>query len=189
MGFMYWQLLKECGRGEESHEDLQGAQEMVQFQLRHGNDLLAMDSLRDCDVRCKVLRLIYFLVSYNITTYESGYCMSYITIVIVIHVMPFLLGEPQGTRAVAKARRVCGLGRQQSKEVCKACVLVWRFDTLQQSQKRPGEKGKLGKSVYFFLYCTNGLFVDIEKELLICDACLIHCILFVSDIGHIPVQA
>lgn len=24
---------------------------MVKFQLRHGNDLLAMDSLRDCDVR------------------------------------------------------------------------------------------------------------------------------------------
>ncbi|KAK4296919.1 hypothetical protein Pmani_030628 [Petrolisthes manimaculis] len=47
------QLLKECGRGEESHEELQGAQEMVQFQLRHGNDLLAMDSLRDCDVNLK----------------------------------------------------------------------------------------------------------------------------------------
>lgn len=45
------QLLKECSRGEENYDDLQGAQEMVQFQLRHGNDLLAMDSLRDCDVR------------------------------------------------------------------------------------------------------------------------------------------
>ncbi|XP_042241133.1 uncharacterized protein LOC121878785 [Homarus americanus] len=47
------QLLKECGRGEENYDDLQGAQEMVQFQLRHGNDLLAMDSLRDCDVNLK----------------------------------------------------------------------------------------------------------------------------------------
>ncbi|KAK8723997.1 hypothetical protein OTU49_011388 [Cherax quadricarinatus] len=47
------QLLKECGRGEENYDDLLGAQEMVQFQLRHGNDLLAMDSLRDCDVNLK----------------------------------------------------------------------------------------------------------------------------------------
>lgn len=29
----------------------QAAEQMVKFQLRHGNDLLAMDSLRDCDVR------------------------------------------------------------------------------------------------------------------------------------------
>ncbi|XP_071552585.1 uncharacterized protein [Panulirus ornatus] len=47
------QLLKECSRGEENYDDLLGAQEMVQFQLRHGNDLLAMDSLRDCDVNLK----------------------------------------------------------------------------------------------------------------------------------------
>ncbi|XP_069194522.1 uncharacterized protein [Procambarus clarkii] len=47
------QLLKECGRGEENYDEIQGAQEMVQFQLRHGNDLLAMDSLRDCDVNLK----------------------------------------------------------------------------------------------------------------------------------------
>lgn len=48
------QLLKECSRGEENYDDLQGAQEMVQFQLRHGNDLLAMDSLRDCDVSANI---------------------------------------------------------------------------------------------------------------------------------------
>lgn len=29
---------------------LQASEDMVRFQLRHGNDLLAMDSLRDCDV-------------------------------------------------------------------------------------------------------------------------------------------
>lgn len=34
----------------EDIEELQHAEEMVRFQLRHGNDLLAMDSLRDCDV-------------------------------------------------------------------------------------------------------------------------------------------
>lgn len=31
-------------------EDLIAAEDMVRFQLRHGNDLLAMDSIRDCDV-------------------------------------------------------------------------------------------------------------------------------------------
>lgn len=31
-------------------EDLIAAEDMVKFQLRHGNDLLAMDSIRDCDV-------------------------------------------------------------------------------------------------------------------------------------------
>lgn len=39
---------------------------MVRFQLRHGNDLLAMDSLRDCDVNVKeqgrLLRQSEFLV-------------------------------------------------------------------------------------------------------------------------------
>lgn len=37
----------------EDIEELQKAEEMVRFQLRHGNDLLAMDSLRDCDVCVK----------------------------------------------------------------------------------------------------------------------------------------
>lgn len=45
---------------------LQKAEEMVRFQLRHGNDLLAMDSLRDCDVNVKeqgrLLRQNEFLV-------------------------------------------------------------------------------------------------------------------------------
>lgn len=35
----------------EDIDELQKAENMVRFQLRHGNDLLAMDSLRDCDVR------------------------------------------------------------------------------------------------------------------------------------------
>lgn len=30
--------------------NVQAAEEMVKYQLRHGNDLLAMDSLRGCDV-------------------------------------------------------------------------------------------------------------------------------------------
>uniref|UniRef100_A0A182R0Z4 DH domain-containing protein n=1 Tax=Anopheles farauti TaxID=69004 RepID=A0A182R0Z4_9DIPT len=50
----------------EDLEMLQKAEEMVRFQLRHGNDLLAMDSLRDCDVNVKeqgrLLRQNEFLV-------------------------------------------------------------------------------------------------------------------------------
>ena len=34
----------------EGEIDLRAAEQLVRFQLRHGNDLLAMDSLRDCDV-------------------------------------------------------------------------------------------------------------------------------------------
>ena len=53
------QLMKACssvqtsGNQEliEDYDELQKAEEMVRFQLRHGNDLLAMDSLRDCDVK------------------------------------------------------------------------------------------------------------------------------------------
>lgn len=36
--------------------DLQEAEAMVRFQLRHGNDLLAMDSLRECDVSPSIKR-------------------------------------------------------------------------------------------------------------------------------------
>ncbi|XP_063801675.1 pleckstrin homology domain-containing family G member 4B-like [Pseudophryne corroboree] len=44
-------LIKECSEAQE-HElvYLRAAEEMVKFQLRHGNDLLAMDAIRDCDV-------------------------------------------------------------------------------------------------------------------------------------------
>lgn len=38
----------------EGESDLRAAEQMVRFQLRHGNDLLAMDSLRDCDVSNRV---------------------------------------------------------------------------------------------------------------------------------------
>ncbi|XP_046444764.1 uncharacterized protein LOC124194558 isoform X6 [Daphnia pulex] len=47
------QLLKESGDKEPEFVDLLGAEQMVRFQLRHGNDLLAMDSLRDCDINVK----------------------------------------------------------------------------------------------------------------------------------------
>lgn len=60
------QLLKECPEREAEYQDLTAAEEMVRFQLRHGNDLLAMDTLRDCDVNVKeqgrLLRQDEFLV-------------------------------------------------------------------------------------------------------------------------------
>lgn len=51
-------------KGDTEH--LRQAESMVRFQLRHGNDLLAMDSLRECDVNLKeqgrLLRQNEFLV-------------------------------------------------------------------------------------------------------------------------------
>jgi len=47
------QLIKESGDREPEYVDLLAAEQMVRFQLRHGNDLLAMDSLRVCDVNVK----------------------------------------------------------------------------------------------------------------------------------------
>ncbi|XP_013778236.2 uncharacterized protein LOC106462819 isoform X2 [Limulus polyphemus] len=47
------QLLKECPEKISEYQNLKAAEEIVRFQLRHGNDLLAMDALRDCDVNVK----------------------------------------------------------------------------------------------------------------------------------------
>ncbi|MEQ2215596.1 hypothetical protein XENOCAPTIV_003048 [Xenoophorus captivus] len=47
-------LIKEVGVAQEAElTALQDATNMVKFQLRHGNDLLAMDAIRDCDVNLK----------------------------------------------------------------------------------------------------------------------------------------
>nr|XP_033475941.1 puratrophin-1 isoform X2 [Epinephelus lanceolatus] len=47
-------LIKEVGGAQEAElVALQAATDMVKFQLRHGNDLLAMDAIRDCDVNLK----------------------------------------------------------------------------------------------------------------------------------------
>ncbi|XP_062417947.1 pleckstrin homology domain-containing family G member 4B [Pungitius pungitius] len=50
-------LIKEVGVAQEAQEAqliaLHAATNMVKFQLRHGNDLLAMDAIRDCDVNLK----------------------------------------------------------------------------------------------------------------------------------------
>ncbi|XP_073703015.1 pleckstrin homology domain-containing family G member 4B-like [Garra rufa] len=47
-------LIKECSQSQEQElTDLRTAEELVKFQLRHGNDLLAMDAIRGCDVNLK----------------------------------------------------------------------------------------------------------------------------------------
>lgn len=47
-------LIKEVSEVQEQElVCLRAAAEMVKFQLRHGNDLLAMDAIRDCDVNLK----------------------------------------------------------------------------------------------------------------------------------------
>ncbi|KAF4090966.1 hypothetical protein AMELA_G00031700 [Ameiurus melas] len=47
-------LIKEVSEAQEQElHYLRAAAEMVKFQLRHGNDLLAMDAIRDCDVNLK----------------------------------------------------------------------------------------------------------------------------------------
>ncbi|XP_066484085.1 pleckstrin homology domain-containing family G member 4B [Tiliqua scincoides] len=47
-------LIKECSAAQEQElSALRAAEEMVKFQLRHGNDLLAMDAIRGCDVNLK----------------------------------------------------------------------------------------------------------------------------------------
>ncbi|XP_039209502.1 puratrophin-1 isoform X1 [Crotalus tigris] len=47
-------LIKKSGEAQEQElAYLRAAEKMVRFQLRHGNDLLAMDAIRDCDVNLK----------------------------------------------------------------------------------------------------------------------------------------
>jgi hypothetical protein len=49
------QLLKTCSIDDtETREMLQQAEDIVSFQLRHGNDLLAMDLIRHADVNLRV---------------------------------------------------------------------------------------------------------------------------------------
>nr|XP_024001299.1 pleckstrin homology domain-containing family G member 4B-like [Salvelinus alpinus]XP_024001708.1 pleckstrin homology domain-containing family G member 4B-like [Salvelinus alpinus] len=44
-------MVRECGPHRSREEaEVQHALEVIQFQLRHGNNLLAMDDIQDCDV-------------------------------------------------------------------------------------------------------------------------------------------
>lgn len=45
-------ILVECGpRQTKEVAEIKAALEVINFQLRHGNNLLAMDAIRHCDVR------------------------------------------------------------------------------------------------------------------------------------------
>lgn len=39
------------GERERERAEIQAAADLVRFQMRHGNDLLTMDAIQDCDVR------------------------------------------------------------------------------------------------------------------------------------------
>lgn len=60
------QILQECPVTDPYYQELKAAEEMVKFQLRHGNDLLAMDAIREADVNVQeqgqLLRQNEFLV-------------------------------------------------------------------------------------------------------------------------------
>ena len=51
------QVLKECPNTSPEYQELKNAEDMVRFQLRHGNDLLAMDALKECDVSFPVFKV------------------------------------------------------------------------------------------------------------------------------------
>ncbi|XP_056606963.1 quattro [Triplophysa dalaica] len=65
-------MLRECDSGQHTgHErvEIQTALEIIQFQLRHGNDLLAMDDIQHCDVNLKeqgqLIRQDAFLLTFR----------------------------------------------------------------------------------------------------------------------------
>ncbi len=65
------QLSKACPTADqEAAEALRKAEEMVSFQLRHGNDLLAMDLIAGCDINLKEQGSLLRQAQFTVT--ESG---------------------------------------------------------------------------------------------------------------------
>ncbi|KAJ1124075.1 hypothetical protein NDU88_002538 [Pleurodeles waltl] len=63
-------MLRECSFSrDKARSELHTAQDVIRFQLRHGNDLLAMEDIHDCDVNLKeqgqLLRQGELMVSYR----------------------------------------------------------------------------------------------------------------------------
>lgn len=63
-------MMRECGPGQAREAaEVKAALEVVHFQLRHGNNLLAMDAIRDCDVNLKeqgqLIRQDEFMVTFR----------------------------------------------------------------------------------------------------------------------------
>lgn len=67
------QLMKAYPDKEVDVTDIRAAEQMVRFQLRHGNDLLAMDSLRDCDV--SILKYVYEIYLKTTDSVRHGFCI------------------------------------------------------------------------------------------------------------------
>lgn len=50
-GLLLQDMMRECGPGQTRElAEVKAAVEVVHFQLRHGNNLLAMDAIHNCDV-------------------------------------------------------------------------------------------------------------------------------------------
>ena len=64
------QIIKECPPTEPEYAELRSAYEMVKFQLRHGNDLLAMDCLTGADVSMSYDRVITNIIKWSIVSFD-----------------------------------------------------------------------------------------------------------------------
>ncbi len=54
-------MMRECGPGQTREmAEVKAALEVIHFQLRHGNNLLAMDAIHHCDVRQFLLTFVSF---------------------------------------------------------------------------------------------------------------------------------
>uniref|UniRef100_W5K0H8 Si:dkey-65j6.2 n=1 Tax=Astyanax mexicanus TaxID=7994 RepID=W5K0H8_ASTMX len=60
------EMVGECGPGQDSErQEIQAAAEVIRFQLRHGNDLLTMDAIRNCDEQGQLIRQDEFYVIFR----------------------------------------------------------------------------------------------------------------------------
>ncbi|KAM9860037.1 quattro [Aulostomus maculatus] len=69
-GLLLQDMMRECGPGQARElTEVKAALDVIQFQLRHGNNLLAMDAIHHCDVNLKeqgqLIRQDEFLVTFR----------------------------------------------------------------------------------------------------------------------------
>lgn len=75
-------MMRECDPGQiREIAELKAALEVIHFQLRHGNNLLAMDAIHHCDVRRTLVALALVLCNLiiMITRCEVFKCYMHIT--------------------------------------------------------------------------------------------------------------
>lgn len=71
-------MMRECDPGQiREIAELKAALEVIHFQLRHGNNLLAMDAIHHCDVRRTLVALA--LVLCNLIIMITRKCYMHIT--------------------------------------------------------------------------------------------------------------